>query len=102
MTKLEMRNAFVDLCNEMIRKMFEKNHDYSRGDSPFKNLERHGLYGITVRLDDKINRLDSLTNSTYASNEASVSDESLEDTCMDMATYALLMILLKRHLKESE
>ena len=101
MNKEDMIAQFVDLCTEMVQKMRDKNHDYSRGESPFKNLERHGLYGITVRLDDKINRLDSLTNPKFTGGPA-VKTETLNDTAMDTATYALQMILLDRHLQEKE
>lgn len=95
MTRDEMLKQFELLAQKMVSVVTAKNKDYSRGESPFKNLERHGTYGIVVRMDDKICRLDSLVNPKYAG-EAAVKDESLEDTALDLAVYSLLLILLHK------
>lgn len=86
---------FSGLTRTMIAKMQRKNHDYAVGSDPFKNLRRHGTHGIVVRMDDKLARLDTLTQG----HQAQVQDESIEDTAMDLATYALLLILLHREEK---
>lgn len=98
MTGQELAAEFRKLCEGMCKTMEAKNADYARGSDPFKNLRRHGPYGIVVRLDDKISRLDSLTNPAYKDNSPRMLDESLEDTAKDTAVYALLMILLRREM----
>lgn len=87
---------FFHILGEMGGTMLMKNGDYSRGNDPLKNLRRHGEYGIVVRLDDKLSRLDSLTNPKYTSNEAMVKDERKEDTAIDSAVYNILFVILSR------
>lgn len=94
----EFVTEFETLCLEMIATMKRKNADYARGDDPFKNLRRHGTHGIVVRLDDKIARLDTLTDPRF-DGVAQVKDESIEDTAKDAANYSILLIMLHRQLK---
>lgn len=94
----EFVTEFETLCLEMIATMKRKNADYARGEDPFKNLRRHGTHGIVVRLDDKIARLDTLTDPRF-DGVAQVKDESIEDTAKDAANYAILLIMLHRQLK---
>jgi len=76
---------FTSIANEIVAILKKKNHDY--GDH---NLEVFGLYGIAVRLCDKVMRLANLSQ-----NEAEV-DESIEDTLTDIAGYAINAIRLLR------
>jgi hypothetical protein len=55
-----------------------------------RNLLKHGLDGIVVRMDDKIARLQNLLHHNAPQN-----DESITDTLMDIAGYAIQAILLK-------
>ena len=41
-----------------------------------------------IRLDDKLNRLKSL-----AKNQAQVQDESIRDTLLDLANYAIMTVI---------
>jgi len=95
MTTESMLKQFEELTKKMVEVVTAKNKDYSRGESPFKNLARHGTYGIVVRMDDKICRLDSLTSPKYGG-EPAIKTESIEDTALDLAVYSLLLILLHR------
>ena len=95
MTNEEMLKQFQGLCDQMYNLMRAKNADYSTGEDPFKNLRRHGQYGIVVRLDDKLSRLDTFTNPKHGAPTPQVR-ESLEDTALDVAVYALLLIMLGR------
>lgn len=63
-----------------------KQLDYGPG-----NIAQTGLYGIAVRLSDKIARLLNLTG---GSRVARVRDESLRDTFMDMLNYSVFGIML--------
>lgn len=89
---------FEDILTEMIVTMKAKNNDYARGGDPFKNLRRHEEYGIVVRLDDKIARLDSFFNPKN-SRTLAVKNESIVDTAKDTANYAVLLIMLHEELE---
>lgn len=64
-----------------------KNHDY--GDSFHKTYEEFGPVALAIRLQDKVSRLSALTTSK----ERMVKDESICDTLMDIANYAILGIM---------
>lgn len=95
MTTIEFIEQFEKLTQRMIAQMRAKNNDYAGKRDPFKNLRRHGEYGIVVRLDDKLARLDSFFNPAEKV-ERQVKDETVEDTGIDAAVYCLLLVLLYR------
>lgn len=49
---------------------------------------KYGLTSFLVRLEDKLNRVRTLSKQ-----EANVADEKIEDTLLDMANYAILAVL---------
>lgn len=63
-----------------------KNRDY--GDSFAKSYKEYGMVMPCIRLEDKLNRLKSLIK-----NEAAVSDETIEDTLLDLANYAIMTVI---------
>lgn len=86
-------NNNIKIYEEIVAQMHDvyvaKNHDY--GNSVHDTYEKYGLVSFLVRMEDKINRLRTLSNKK---NE--VLDEKLEDTLQDLANYAILaMIELK-------
>jgi len=83
---------FEQLTQKMIEIMKAKNNDYSGGRDALKNFRRHGPYGIVVRMDDKLSRLDSFYNPEEKV-ELQVKAETADDTAMDLANYALLLIV---------
>ena len=95
MTREEMFDQFETLTCRMLAMMKAKNNDYTAGADPFRNFNRHGEYGIIVRMGDKMSRLESFTDPARQV-LAKVKDESFEDTAVDLANYALLLILLRR------
>lgn len=70
-----------------------KNNDYSwqGNDNPFKNFEAVETFGIKTedgfitRMTDKLMRISNLTRQ-----EASVSEEKITDTLIDLSVYAIL------------
>lgn len=74
---------FQSITDEMTKTYIKKNHDY--GDSFSKSLDSFGLVASAVRIGDKMNRFDSLTR-----RKAMVQDESIRDTLLDMAAYAIM------------
>lgn len=69
----------------------KKNEDY--GNSAIKN---GGLVGNYVRISDKLNRLQNLT----AKSEAEQNFESISDTWLDLAGYAVIGVIISK-LQES-
>ena len=75
-----------DVCESLNALYNRKNTDY--GDSFSKSFKEYGLTMACIRLEDKLNRLKALTK-----NEAQVKDESITDTLMDLANYAIMTIM---------
>lgn len=79
---------FVSITGEM-KDIYElKNKNY--GNSFSKQFEEYGLTSVCIRLEDKLNRLKSLNKQ---GKDANVGDESIKDTLIDTAVYAVLAIL---------
>lgn len=68
-----------------------KNSDY--GDAAYKGYKKFGDYYFMVQLHNKYQRLESLT---IGNKSQEVNDESIDDTLLDMANYAV-MYLESRH-----
>lgn len=86
----------VGLAKQMSDTYRKKNADY--GDSFSISLDRYGSVAAHVRMSDKINRLQSLVVRKQA---AQVKDESIADTFLDLACYAV-MRLVYIEMKSSE
>lgn len=80
-------NAFEDVTI-LMRNLYEKkNMDY--GDSFSQSFDKWGLPMSCIRLGDKLNRLESFAKGK----EMQVTDESVIDTLMDLANYAIMTIV---------
>lgn len=75
------------ICQELTETYEKKNSDY--GNSFENSLDKHGLIAGIVRMDDKMSRLISLNSKK----EHLVLDESLRDTLMDLANYAIMSVM---------
>lgn len=75
------------LCKELNDLYARKNHDY--GDSFHQTFEEEGLAMTRIRLGDKFNRFKTLSRSQ----DQNVADESIRDTLLDLANYALMTVL---------
>ncbi|MGB9804932.1 nucleotide modification associated domain-containing protein [Desulfofundulus sp.] len=82
------------LANEIADLLEKKRADY--GD-PNRTLGRFGVKGIAVRLNDKVERL---INLTWHDN-AKPHFESIEDTLMDIAGYAILALEILRRERDT-
>lgn len=81
---------FMNITNNMVKTYAAKNHDY--GNSFDNSLNKFGLIASIVRMNDKMNRLETL-----ASKRAEVKDESVEDTLLDLANYAVMTVMWLRN-----
>ena len=77
----------VDICRELNDIYTAKNKDY--GDSFSKSFKEYGMMMPCIRLEDKLNRLKSLTKNQ----ERKISDESIGDTLKDLANYAIMTLI---------
>ena len=84
-TKVERHH---DLCVGLNTLYVKKNHDY--GDSFHTTFEEEGMAMARIRLSDKLNRFKSLSR---AMGKHEVADESMKDTLLDLANYALMTVL---------
>lgn len=84
MNKVERHWA---LCQELNSIYDRKNADY--GDSFGKTFEEEGFAMSRIRLSDKLNRFKTLSKGA----DQKVNDESIRDTLMDLANYALMTVL---------
>lgn len=75
-----------EICKELNQIYRAKNHDY--GDSFGETFEKLGIVSAVTRITDKVNRLHSL-----CTKEQKVEDESIRDTLIDLANYAIMTII---------
>lgn len=80
---MDSRHPFQVITDNMFKTYQKKNHDY--GNSFEQSLNKHGLIAAVVRIEDKLNRLNSLINK-----EQKVVDESISDTLLDAANYLIM------------
>lgn len=84
-----------ELYTNNVQISIKKNADYANENDPFQNFrvcEAMGIpaeVGLIVRMSDKLMRINNLI-----SREAQVKDESILDTCSDLANYAMILRML--------
>lgn len=84
---MDKLKAHENLCTEIHELYINKNHDY--GDSFGKTYATLGIISAATRISDKYNRFIELAKG----NEPLVSTETIRDTLIDMANYALMTII---------
>lgn len=73
------------IASNLVETLIKKNADY--GNNVDKNIDEWGLSSLAIRLDDKLSRFKNLIKE---SNNRQVADETIEDTLLDLAGYAIL------------
>ena len=86
MKKYERHSEITKQLNEIY---IAKNTDY--GDAFGDTFKKLGIISAVTRIADKTNRLMSLSAKTEA--ERNVKDETIKDTLMDLANYALMTLI---------
>lgn len=85
-----------DICTELHDLYKKKNADY--GDSFHATFLEESFAMARVRLSDKLSRFKSLTRS----DDIKVTDESIRDTLIDLANYAIMTVMeIDRSAKET-
>lgn len=80
-------DRFKDITKIMSDIFIRKNHDY--GNSFEQSLNEEGITASRIRMGDKWNRYKQLSKGV----KAQVNDESIKDTLIDIATYAIMTIM---------
>ena len=83
--------SYSNILRRMDDTHTRKNNDY--GDAAYQGYKKFGDYYFLVQLHNKLSRLESLTVNNKTQQ---VKDESIDDTLLDMANYAV-MYLESRH-----
>jgi hypothetical protein len=76
------------VCYELNRIYDKKNRDY--GNSFHETFIQEGMAMSRIRLMDKLNRFCNLTRGNAVQN---VADESVRDTLLDLANYAIMTVM---------
>lgn len=82
---MDRSNLHEQICEELTDLYRKKNHDY--GDSFHLTFEKWGLPMAAIRLGDKLSRFETLIRA-----ESQV-DESIRDTLIDLANYAIMTVI---------
>lgn len=93
-TKPSNEESFGELLSQMHDTYIRKNRDYR--DSFTKSMDKFGLIASVVRLGDKMNRLENLADGK----SPNVKDESIADTLLDLANYAVMTVMWLRNQSE--
>ncbi|WP_202074565.1 nucleotide modification associated domain-containing protein [Parasutterella muris] len=89
MTEINKYKIHKEICSALHQTYVAKNSDY--GDS-FSKTRLEFPESILVRLSDKFERIKSL----YKKTDRQVKDESIEDTLLDLANYAMMEVVERR------
>lgn len=87
--------AHRGICAILNSTYEKKNSDYN--DAFAKSLREYGMAMPCIRLEDKLNRLKALT---VHNRKQGVKDESIQDTLLDLANYAIMTVLEIEIMKE--
>ena len=91
-------NTFINTTGEMLKLFVKKQTDYGptnvgMGLAQVKEDEdiQKSLLGLSVRMNDKVQRLMNLTF-----NQQKPNNESIEDNLLDIANYAVMALIVKK------
>ena len=78
-------DAFAQQCEELLRTFIRKHKDYGKD-----NILDTGELGIVFRVNDKLRRLQNIISASKKPK-----NESLDESWIDIAVYAVIAILLR-------
>lgn len=84
---MEKSTLHAQTCEELNDLYKRKNHDY--GDSFHQTWLEEGFAMSRIRLSDKLNRFKKLSKG----DAVQVDDESIRDTLIDLANYAIMTVM---------
>lgn len=90
------QTSFKETVEYGLELFKKKNEDY--GNSVEKSIEKYGLRPNLIRLDDKLNR----ANTLLLNQRSRVKSESLYDTLVDLGNYAYMLATYVKALRGQE
>ena len=84
---IDLEKFHSDICDELNDMYCKKNRDY--GNSVRETYLKYGMTSFLVRMEDKLNRVKTLTEG----DRRFVDDERVEDSLKDLANYAILALM---------
>lgn len=96
MSELAGDPRFHRILDEMRALHAKKSADYGQGEDPLANVRASQDFGVPawvgtmIRANDKVIRIKSMAT------KGSLQNESLEDSFIDLASYAILALILYR------
>lgn len=84
-----------DICWELNSLYAKKNNDY--GDSFHQTFLEEGFAMSRIRLSDKLSRFKTLSKNDISQ----VTDESIRDTLIDLANYAIMTVMEMDRVEEA-
>lgn len=79
--------TFQEITEQMVKTYVRKNKDY--GNSFSKLYENYGMTYPIIHLREKLNRIETLSQST----QPSTGNEPIEDSLLDLANYSVMTLL---------
>jgi hypothetical protein len=95
MTQQELFSFIEESQTKGLEIIKKKNCDYGATEDCFANFRMFGELGFLVRMGDKLSRLKTIiSRGTYA-----VTDESVEDSILDLSNYCQLLLAYRNEKK---
>lgn len=96
-----VEDPFDSILEEMKAIRRKKRQDYSNpyvdpGGTGLANLIKQGWEGVVVRMQDKMDRLNGFAVQSIVEGKPKPANETVEDTFLDAANYAILGLILYR------
>lgn len=95
---LDEKDEFESVLVKMVETRRSKGHDYGDDNDTFSNITAAEEFGVpawrgaAIRLNDKVSRVKSMSRKGVLKNE------SIEDSFLDIAVYAIIcLIMWRRH-----
>lgn len=92
---------FHALLREIGELHDKKQADYGREDDPFANVRASADWGVPAWVGALIRGTDKVKRLQKAARVGSLANESVEDSMMDLAVYALIALILFRESDET-
>jgi hypothetical protein len=86
-----------EICQNLANLLKRKNADYD--DSFTKQFEKYGVLSSMIRIEDKFNRLNNLV---VKGNGTKLTNESIDDTLLDLSGYCILTLIERDKEKEKQ
>lgn len=99
MTKQEKNEFFLEMTKTMAEIYENKNSNY--GDSFSKLVKQYGLVAGVIPLTNKLNRISTLVENSMKTGNFNNYYESIEDSLIDLANYAIMTLIELEDLKRN-